>query len=87
MSKEQIEEMACDMCTVIQNCNEPYKPIPSCEAYRCAKRAYAKGYRRQSEVAREIFADFTQHKVCTNEEDYQVLAELKRKYIGDNDES
>ena len=47
--KKQIEEMACDMCTVIQNCNEPYKPIPSCEAYQCAKRAYAKGWRKQSE--------------------------------------
>lgn len=47
--QKQIEEMACDMCTVIQNCNEPYKPIPSCEAYQCAKRAYAKGWRKQSE--------------------------------------
>ena len=50
MSKEkQIEEMACDMCTVIANCNSPYDPIASCAAYRCAKKAYEKGYRKQSE--------------------------------------
>ena len=60
MSKEQIEEMACDMCTVIQNCNEPYKPIPSCEAYQCAKRAYAKGWRKQSKTEKlenKLFSD------------------------------
>ena len=50
MSREkQIEEMACDMCTVILNCNEPCDPIPSCHAYQHAKRAFEKGYRKQSE--------------------------------------
>lgn len=34
----------------------------------------------RQDVAREIFEDFTKHKVCTNEEDYRVLAELKKKY-------
>ena len=37
----------------------------------------------KQEVARKIFEDFTKHKVCTNEEDYRVLAELKKKYIGE----
>ena len=49
IEKQAIEEMACDMCTVILNCNEPCKPIPSCHAYQHAKRAYAKGYRKQSD--------------------------------------
>lgn len=35
----------------------------------------------KEELAREIFEDFTKHKVCTNEEDYRVFAELKKKYI------
>lgn len=35
------------------------------------------------DYARKIFADFTKHKVCTNEEDYRVLAELKKKYTGE----
>jgi hypothetical protein len=48
IEKQAIEEMACDMCTVILNCNEPCKPIPSCHAYQHAKKAYAKGYRKQS---------------------------------------
>lgn len=34
----------------------------------------------RAEVAREIFEDFTKHKICTNEEDFRVLAELKKKY-------
>ena len=49
IEKQAIEEMACDMCTVILNCNEPCEPIPSCHAYQHAKKAYAKGYRKQSE--------------------------------------
>lgn len=49
MSKEKkIAEMACDMCTVIHNCSEPYKPISSCESYKCAKIAVEKGYSKQS---------------------------------------
>lgn len=44
---------------------------------------YDKGYRERSEVAREIFEDFTKHKVCTNEEDFRVLAQLKKKYTED----
>lgn len=47
--EKQIDEMACDMCTCILNCNEPYKPIPTCQAYKCAKIAVKKGYRKQSE--------------------------------------
>ena len=38
----------------------------------------------KSEVAREIFEDFAKHKVCTNEEDFRVLAELKKKYTEGN---
>ena len=41
-----------------------------------------KGYRKATEVARAIFADFTKNKVCTNEEDWSVLNELKKKYTG-----
>ena len=50
-----------------------------------AKELYNAGYRKASEVAREIFEDFTKYKVCTNEEDWRVLAELKKKYTeGEN---
>jgi hypothetical protein len=53
IEKQATEEMACDMCTVILNCNDPYKPIPSCHAYQHAKRAYAKGYRKQEWISVE----------------------------------
>lgn len=47
---EEIKQMACDMCTVIQNCNKPYNPMPSvCKAYKCAEKAYNASYRKQTE--------------------------------------
>lgn len=47
---EEIKQMACDMCTAIQNCNEPYNPMPSvCKAYKYAEKAHKKGYRKQTE--------------------------------------
>lgn len=39
------------------------------------------------EVAKEIFEDFTKHMVCTNEEDFRVLAELKKKYMGEKEDA
>ena len=49
MSNKRIEKMACDMCVVKHICNEPNKPIATCYALKCAKRAYEAGYRKQSE--------------------------------------
>lgn len=94
MSRDkQISEMACDMCTVIKNCNDPYNPIKTCEAYKCAKIAYEKGYRKASEVAREIFEEIektamskidTDLSIAVLNDTYYIEAidELKKKYIG-----
>lgn len=80
MNKEkQIKTMACDMCTVIANCNDPYNPLPSCEAYQCAKRAAKKGYCKASEVVRDIFDDLNElwHK-GRGFIDYSDLVRLER---------
>lgn len=53
-SNKQIEEMACDMCGYIHICNEPFKPISTCSALSCAEKAYTKGYRKESEVVKDI---------------------------------
>lgn len=41
------------------------------------------GWRKASDVAREIFAELGKL-TCTNEEDYRIFAELKKKYIGED---
>lgn len=48
-AEKQIDEMACDMCTVKLNCNSPHKPIPTCQAYKHAVNAYDYGYCKQIE--------------------------------------
>ena len=58
ISKEkQIEEMAKDICRVEERCIVGCQPTPKCRAFKYAERAYAKGYRLASDVAREIFAE------------------------------
>ena len=57
---KQIEEMACDMCTVKLNCNKPHTPIPSCTAYKYSVNAYDHNYRKASDVAAEIIALLTE---------------------------
>ena len=62
------KQFSCDSCDRIA--------LTSAEHKHCIEQA-------KQEVVRKIFEDFTKHKVCTNEEDYRVLAELKKKYIGE----
>lgn len=85
--EEQIYEMA------LASCNPDFykdKTCVECDYRRCcsliyiAEKLYTAGYRKASDIAAEIFADFTKNKVCTNEEDWEVLNALKKKYIGDS---
>ena len=61
MSREnQIEEMARDLCECCDNgiCYADKKPCDlKCEEYTNAQYLFAKGYRKASEVAREIFEE------------------------------
>ena len=77
---ERIEQMEREIEEICDNIPAEHCNISECHS--CIS-AYLvdRGYRKASDVAREIFADFTKHKVCTNEEDFRVLAELKKKYI------
>ena len=65
MDKEkQIGEMARDLCRLSCTCEE-CQTVPShkkdkCKAKVYAKRAYAKGYRKASEVVRDIFNDLNE---------------------------
>jgi hypothetical protein len=52
--KEQIDEMAKDICRVKQNCNDVCNPIETCQALKYAERAYEAGYRKLSENVREL---------------------------------
>jgi hypothetical protein len=54
MSREkQIEEMACAMCLVKHICNEPNKPIATCQALKHAERSYEANYRKQEWISVE----------------------------------
>ena len=48
MSKEQIEEMAKDLCQLNRDCAE-CSHSGMCQATKYANRAYSAGYRKQSE--------------------------------------
>ena len=89
MDKEkQIEEMAKDFCPQNLNmpCEECHLYKNRCHAKKYATRAYNAGYRKASEVAREIFEEFgkyiSPHKIgafnCIYIND--VIYELKKKY-------
>ena len=87
MSRDkQIEEMAKDICRVEERCIVGCQPTQKCRAHKYAERAYNAGYRKASEVAREIFEEIGKiineyldgrsyrHEFCTK------IAELKKKY-------
>ena len=82
--EKQIEEMT---EIIIQN-TEFDTMIPECAA--SAKAIYEAGYRKASEVAREIIDDFAEYirdigfsSFTTRCEVIEHLAELKKKYIGE----
>lgn len=84
---KQIEEMAKDFCAVGIPCEECHLYKNRCHAKKYATRAYNSGYRKASEVAREIFEEIEKQ---LNEFDgswantvintQYLIAELKKKY-------
>ena len=93
--EKQIEEMAKTVCHLDRTCDECMTSF-ECKAMIYAKRFYDKGYRKASEVARDIVDDFDKelHKLADRYHEqgkieyftlceiiYQlVIAELKKKY-------
>lgn len=89
---KQIDEMAKDLCRV-DTCEIKKSGIPCnhrCKAHIYATRAIDKGYRRASEVAREIFEEIEEKgKVDEPIVEYYILsyselAELRKKYEGED---
>ena len=96
MNKEkQIEEMSQDICSLFSTCEECQNVSPiiktNCKAKKYAKRAIEAGYRRASDVAREIFEEIDTllqlgRRYNMMQGDYytfelrQSIAELKKKY-------
>lgn len=84
MSRDkQIEEMALDLC-LIDRCI--HLPRAECNNTTCAHceaiALYNAGYRKASDVAREILAELK--KVMIDEYRYPIIAELKKKYLGED---
>ena len=97
MSREkQIEEMARVLCGMASSCNKCMFNSETCYEYKDAEEIYNAGYRKQSEVAKDILAEveriilentyphfMTDGKPCIiwkPKEGYDALAELKKKY-------
>ena len=89
---KQIDDMAKDLCHT-DTCEIKKSGIPCnhrCKAHIYATRAIYKGYRKSSEVAREIFEEIEEKgKVDEPIVEYYILsyselAELKKKYIGED---
>ena len=88
MSRDkQIEEIALKMASESRTCvfhgeckDCIYYLTDSCKLVRCAKKFVEKGYRKATEVAREIFEELK--KVMIDEYRYPIIAELKKKYEG-----
>ena len=95
---KQIEEMAKEICSEY----DCIIPCHSCAYYECANcrdtksavKLYNAGYRKASDVAREIFEDIEKHSevalmnghietpiLCIG---FGVFAELKKKYLGED---
>ena len=51
MSKEQIEEMAKDICLEKQDCNDVCNPDKSCTVFKYVQKAYEQGYRKQEWIS------------------------------------
>ena len=90
MSKiEQIEEMAKTVCHLDRTCDECMTSF-ECKAMMYAKRFYNAGYRKDSEVAEEIFGEieFEIHQLDFDREETRaiaiegIIASVKKKYIG-----
>ena len=92
MNKDkQIEEMARDICHLFKTCEECQSVSPiikdNCKAMVYAKRAVDAGYRKASDVAREIFEEIetSLHYKLINGEIHLIIRETdynhyKKKY-------
>jgi hypothetical protein len=87
--QNEIEQMAKDFCAVGIPCEECHLYKNRCHAKKYATRAYNNGYRKASDVAREIFEEIEETLAHHYEEwdfcyydDYlgEDIAELKKKY-------
>jgi hypothetical protein len=67
--EKQIEKMAKNVCHLDRTCDECMTSF-ECKAMMYAKRFYNAGYRKASEVAREIFAEIE-----------NVMSSLDRRYM------
>ncbi len=87
MSRDkQIEEMAKIICGSHNNgaCVFNHEPCDlECSANGEAKKLYDSGYRKASEVAREIFEEVERvvnFALCVDITEWSAFAELKKKY-------
>ena len=90
MDKEkQIEEMAKDICKLADCALLECMPDKHCTSYKYAQRAVDKGYRKSSDVAREIFEEIEASAkvkywrgggLVVFEVNGEDFAELKKKY-------
>ena len=87
MSNKQIEEIAREVCAICSSdgdCNSFLKSVICHSAYLEAEHLYNAGYRKASEVAREIFelidCAFSPVLVYNGYTIKEYLAELKKKY-------
>ena len=79
---KQIEEMAKNVCHLDRTCNECMTSF-ECKAMMYAKRFYTAGYRKSTEVAREIFEEIEKvvnYALCVDITDWSAYNELKKKY-------
>ena len=91
MRDKQIEEMARDICECYNcdgTCYQDDKQCDlRCDEYTNAQYLYHKGYRKASDVAREIFEEIEEHAEEVGFSSYterfefaDFIAELKKKY-------
>ena len=78
---KRIEEMAKTLCGQKEHSCAECDSCDLCEFWLEASILYANGYRKATDVAREIFADI--YEDCFDQFgyiDYRVIAELRKKY-------
>lgn len=79
---KQIEEMTNCLCDVLDFDYDDEIGVTKVDAKTTAEGLYNAGYRKASEVAKEIFADVTNAwaEAWTESEFLEMLKELKKKY-------
>ena len=90
---KQIEEMKNCLCDVLDFDYNDERGVTKVDAKSTAEGLYNAGYRKASDVAKEIFSEiedlfFKEYRIDTNSYDYMGLlkkfAELKKKYTSEN---